>query len=191
MSGFIKVADERRSLPILGWRCRWKLEASFWSGLFVIGWEATPLPSFFVTDTPPFAGWITLGLAGFAMITAIQVKLRLHRKIAAEKAARAISAPNPLSLIELLREHGVREFGSMYLYMPMPKRSRHNAAWAWIDTLRSEGLIKGEPWHIKAEHVKESVRESHDSLFDDDTAHFDVYRLDWQALQEIMGDELL
>ena len=191
MSGFARYADERRSPPLLGWRSRWKLEASFWSGLFVIGWEATPLPSFFVTDTPPFTGWLTLGLAGFATLTAIQVKRRLHRRLAAEKAARAIRAPNPLSLIELLREHGVREFGSMYLYMPMPKRPRHNAAWAWIETLRAEGLIKGEPWHIKAEHVKESVRESYGGLFADDTTHFDVYRLDWQTLQEIMGDELL
>ena len=190
MSGSIRLIDERsRHLP-LGWRSRWKLEASFWSGLLVIGWEITPLRSMLVTDIAPFAEWIALGLAGVATLTAMQVKRRLRQRLAAEEAAKVIKAPNPLSLVELLREHGVREFGSMYLYMPIPKRARHDAAWAWIDTLQVEGLIKGVPWHIKADHVKETVRQSHAHLFADDTEHFDVYRLDWQTLNEIMGDEL-
>ena len=136
MSGSIRLVDERsRRLP-LGWRSRWKLEASLWSGLLVIGWETTPLRSMFVADMVPFAEWIALGLAGVATLTAMQVKRRLRQRLAAEEAAKVIKAPNPLSLIELLREHGVREFGSMYLYMPIPKRARHDAAWAWIETLQ-------------------------------------------------------
>lgn len=191
MSGSFRLADEQRRPWPLGWRSRWKLEASFWSGLLVIGWETTPFQSFFMPDVAPFAEWIALGLAGVATVTAMQVKRRLRQRLAAEKAEKAIKAPNPLSLIELLREHGVREFGSMYLYMPMPKRARHDAAWTWIDTLQADGLVKGSPWHIKADHVKETVRQSHDHLFADDTVHFDVYRLDWQTLNEIMGDELI
>ncbi len=190
MSGSIKLVDERtRRLP-LGWRSRWKLEASLWTGLLVIGWETTPLRSLLVTDIAPFAEWIALGLAGVATLTAMQVKRRLRQRLVAEEASKAIRAPNPLSLIELLREHGVREFGSMYLYMPMPKRARHDAAWAWIEMLQAKGLVKGAPWHIKADYVKETVRQSHAHLFAANTLHFDVYRLDWQTLNEIMGDEL-
>ncbi|MEM9627224.1 MAG: hypothetical protein AAGA21_13390 [Pseudomonadota bacterium] len=190
MSDSIRLVDERsRQLP-LGWRSRWKLEASLWVGLCVIGWEITPLRSLFVAEAAPFAEWIALGLAGAAALTAMQVKRRLRQRLAAEEAGKGIKAPNPLSLIELLREHGVREFGSMYLYMPIPRRARHNAAWVWIETLQDEGLVKGDPWPIKADHVKETVRQSHAHLFADDTVHFDVYRLDWQTLSEIMGDEL-
>ena len=190
MFGSIRLVDERPRRLLLGWRSRWKLEASLWSGLLVICWETTPIRSMLVADMAPFAEWIALGLAGVATFTAMQVKRRLRQRLAAEDMTRAIKAPNPLSLIELLREHGVREFGSMYLYMPMPKRARHDAAWAWIETLQAEGLIKGAPWHIKADHVKETICQSHAHLFADDTVHFDVYRLDWQALNEIMGDEL-
>jgi len=78
----------------------------------------------------------------------------------------------------------------MYLYMPMPKQHRHAAAWDWIETLAAQGLIKGEPWHIKADHVKETVRNSHTHLFTDEPRHFDVYRLDWQTLNKIMEDDL-
>jgi len=190
MSDYARLLDERRSRLPLGWRSRWKLEASFWAGLLVIGWETTPLRSLLVTEIAPFAEWVALGLAGVATVTAMQVKRRLRRRLAAEEASRPLRAPNPLSLMELLREHGVREFGAMYLYMPMPKRPRHEAAWAWIETLGTERLIKGDPWHVKADHVKETVRKSHAHLFADDTTHFDVYRLDWQTLNEMMGEEL-
>lgn len=189
MSGSIKLIDERRPHGPLSWRSRWKLEASFWTGLLVIGWETTPLRSFMLSDVVPFAEWIALGLAGVATVTAMQVKRRLRQKMAAERAPRMIRAPNPLSLAELLRQHGVREFGSMYLYMPSPKRNRHEAAWMWIETLQTEGLIKGDPWHIKADYVKETVRQSHGHLFSADISHFDVYRLDWQTLSEMMDDE--
>ena len=141
-------------------------------------------------EMTPIAEWIALGLAGAAAVTAMQVKRRLRQRLAVENAPREIKAPNPLSLIELLREHGVRELGSMYLYMPMPRDARHGAAWAWIETLRAEGLIKGEPWHIKADHVKETIRQSHAHLFTDETLHFDVYRLDRQTLNEIMGEDV-
>lgn len=190
MSGSIRLVEEHSRRWPLGWRSRWKLEASLWAGLLVIGWETTPLRSFLLAEAAPFAEWIALGLAGVATLTAMQVKRRLRQRLAAEEASKAFKAPNPLSLVELLREHGVREFGSMYLYMPMPKRARHDAAWAWIETLQAEGLVKGVPWHIKADHVKETVRQSHAHLFADETIHFDVYRLDWQTLNEIMGDEL-
>jgi len=190
MTGSTRLINERSRRIPLGWLSRWKLEASLWASLVVIGWEMPSLRSLFIADIPPFAEWIAVGLAGIAALTALQVKRRLRQRLAAEEAGRAIRAPNPLSLIELLREHGVREFGSMYLYMPMPKRARHDAAWAWIETLQAERLVKGEPWHIKADHVKETVRKSHGHLFADDTAHFDVYRLDWQALNGMMSDEL-
>ncbi len=190
MFGSIRLYDERsRRLP-LDRRSRWTLEASLWSGLLVIGWETTPVRSMLVADMAPFAEWIALGLAGVATLTAMQVKRRLRQRLAAEETGKTIKSPNPLSLIEFLREHGVREFGSMFLYMPMPKRARHDAAWDWIETLKAEGLIKREPWHVKAGHVNETVRQSHTHLFAEDTVHFDVYRLDWQALNEIMGDEL-
>lgn len=190
MNGSIRTLDERRrSLP-LGGRSRWKIEASFWSGLLVIGWETVPLPSFFVADAPPYAQWIAIGIAGIAMVTAIQVKLRHRQKPKAERSARIITAPNPLSLIDLLGRYGVREFGSMYLYMPLPKRADNAAAWAWIDTLRDEGLLKGDPWKYKADHVKDRIKQSHADLFEDGTEQFEVYRVDLESLTKIMGDEL-
>lgn len=190
MSNSLRLFDERQRHGLLSWRSRLKLEASFWTGLLVIGWETTPLRSLMLSDVVPFAEWIALGLAGVATVTAMQVKRRLRQRLAAERAPRMIRAPNPLSLVDLLREHGVREFGSMYLYMPNPKLDRHEAAWAWIETLQAEGLVKGDPWHIKADHVKETVRQSHGHLFTDETVHFDVYRLDWQTLSVMVGDEL-
>ena len=190
MDSSFRIVDEHHPKPLLGWRSRWQLEASLWLGLLVIGWEATPLRSFLMGEIIPLAEWVALGLAGVATLTAIRVKFRLQRRLAADKATRAIKAPNTLSLIDLLREYGVREFGSMYLYMPMPRNDRHDAAWGWIETLKEERLIKGAPWHIKADHVKESVRQSHAHLFTDETEHFDVYRLDWAVLSEILEDEL-
>ncbi len=191
MTSSVKSIAERRQSALLGWRSLWKLEASLCGGVAVILWETAALRSPFIAEAAPFAEWIALGLAGVATVTAIQVKRRLHRRLQAQdEAAKGIRAPNPLSLIELLREHGVREFGSMYLYMPMPRRARHDAAWSWIETLTAEGLIKGDPWHIKADHVKETVRTSHAHLFFDGVDHFDVYRLDWRTLSEMMGDEL-
>lgn len=190
MTESIRLANEHeRRLP-LGWRSRFKLEASFWSGLLVVGWEATPFRSFIVPDTPPYTGWVALGLAGAAVLTAMQVKRRLRQRLEAEEAARVIEAPNPLSLAELLDAHGVREYGSMYLYMPVPRRPRHDSAWAWVETLRAERLIKGDPWPIKAERVKDHVRRDYSHLFADDTVQFEVYRLDWQALHHRMGEEV-
>lgn len=190
MSGSIRLADERRYRFPLKRLSHWKLEASFWTGFLVFGWEMPPIRSLFVADMPTFVEWIAVGLAAVAMVTAMRAKRGLSQKSAAEEARRAIAAPNSLSLVELLREHGVREFGSMYLYMPMPKRDLDDAAWAWITTLQAEGLIKGDQWHVRADHIKETIRNSHGCLFTDDTTHFDVYRLDWQALSRMMGDEL-
>lgn len=189
MEGSIRTIHERQRRIPLQWGSRFKLEASLWTSFLVFGWE-TPIRSLLVIEAPPVAGWVTLGLAFAAMVTAMQVKRKLRKKLAADRVPRIIAAPNPLSLIELIRAHGVREFGSMYLYMPMPRRARHDAAWAWIETLRKEGLIKGDPWRIKVSHVKEAIRTSHAELFTEDTEHVDVYRLDWQTLRDIIGDEL-
>ena len=189
MSESIKLTDESHRPMFLGRLSRMKLEGSFWTGLLVVGWEAMPFQSLFEVDAPPFAEWIALALAALAVFTAIQVKLRLRQRLAAEQAVKVLEAPNPLSLSELIRTHGVREFGSMYLYMPMPRRPRHDAAWAWIETLQAEQLIKGHPWPIKAERVKEHVRQNYGHLFSEDTEHFQVYRLDWQALHEFVAEE--
>lgn len=192
MNGSMKLIEGRRNSALLGWRSRWQLEASIWAGVLVIAWEMTPLRFYILGEIKPFAEWIALGLAGIAMVTAMRVKRRYNRRLEAQKqAARMIKAPNSLSLVELLREHGVREFGSMYLYMPTPKQATHDAAWNWIDTLRDEGLVIGDPWHIKADHVKETVRQSHAHLFADDTTDFDVFRLDLETLNEIMGNEIM
>lgn len=191
MNGSIRLVEERQNSALLGWRSLWKLEASFWTGIAVIAWEATPLRFYMLAELAPIAEWIALGLAGIAVITAIQVKRRLRRRLEARKQiGRRVKAPNPLSLKKLIEKYGVEEFRSMYLYMPMPKRARHEAAWAWIDALEEQGLIIGDPWDIKVEHVKETVRKSHAHLFIDGVERFDVYRLDWQALNEIMGEEL-
>lgn len=191
MDGSIRLVEDRKNSALLGWRSLWKLEASFWTGVTVIAWEATPLRSYMLAELAPIAEWGALGLAGIAVITAIQVKRRLRRRLKArEQVKRRVKAPNPLSLKELIEEYGVEELRSMYLYMPMPKRARHEAAWVWIDALEEQGLIIGDPWPIKVEHVKETLRESHAHLFLDGIEGFDRYRLDWQALNEIMGEEL-
>jgi hypothetical protein len=189
----MKLIGGRSRRTPLGWGSRCRLEASLWGGLAIIAWESFPiLKPEIAAAWAPFAEWMALGLAGIATLMAFQVKRKLHDQLTIEdKQERVLEAPNPLSLIELLREHGVREFGSMYLYMPMPKRLQHEAAWDWIDTLAAEGLIKGDPWHIKADHVKETVRKSHAHLFSDEPGHFDVYRLDWQTLSKIMEEELV
>jgi len=79
----------------------------------------------------------------------------------------------------------------MYLYMPIPRRAKHKHAWAWLEMLDMQGLIKGEPWHIKAQHVKDTIEESHPNLFEGNPTQFDVYRLDWRTLTDMMGDDLV
>lgn len=191
MTSSHKLIEKRRDKAPLHWFSRWTLEGSLWAGIAVMAWETMPYRSYFVPEVTPLTEWIALGLAGVAAVTAIQVKRRLHRRLQEQERGKLLKTPNPLSLIELLREHGVREFGSMYLYMPVPRHARHQAAWEWVETLADERLIKGDPWHIKADHVKETVRESHAHLFAEEPQHFDVYRLDWQALTEIMEGDLI
>lgn len=191
MRTFMKLAGMKPVNRELSWQSRLKLEGSLWAGVVVIIWEMlTPLRSILGPDVSHFAEWVALGLAGVATLTAIQVKRRLWRKIKRDDELKTIKPPNPLGLIDVLREHGVREFGSMYLYMPIPKQAKHQHAWAWLEMLDAKGLIKGTPWHIKANHVKDTVRDSHPGLFHGEPIQFDVYRLDWQALTEMLGDDL-
>lgn len=191
MSEFIRLIGiqpiHKTKRPI----CRWKIEGSYWVGVSVIAWEAlSPVRPAMGPEVSTFAEWVALGLAGLATFTALQVKRRLWRKLEKKDELKAIKPPNPLGLIDVLREHGVREFGSMYLYMPIPRRAKHQHAWAWLEMLDLKGLIKGEAWHIKAKHVKDAIRESHPGLFEGSPTQFDVYRLDWRTLTHMMGDDL-
>jgi hypothetical protein len=191
MLGFIKLVGVQPAHSRLSIKCRWKLEASLWLGVGVIIWVALgQVRPGWRPDVSNFAEWIALGLAGVATLTALQVKRRLWRKFKQDDELKSVKPPNPLGLIDVLREHGVREFGSMYLYMPIPRRPKHQHAWAWLEMLDTKGLIKGEPWHIKARHVKDTIRESHPGLFEGSPSQFDVYRLDWRTLTEMMGDDL-
>ncbi|MGH1480438.1 MAG: hypothetical protein ACRBM6_17205 [Geminicoccales bacterium] len=191
MLGFAKLVGAPPTDYQMSWSCRWKLEASLWAGVSVITWEVlAPIRPPLDPGISMLAEWIAVGLAGIATLTALRVKKRLWRKIAEADELKSIKPPNPLGLIDVLREHGVREFGSMYLYMPMPRRAKHKHAWAWLEMLDMKGLIRGDPWHIKAKHVKDTIRESHPNLFDGNPTQFDVYRLDWRTLTQMMGDDL-
>ena len=188
MIGFIKLVSVQPAETGLSSSCRLKIEGSLWTGVIVIIWVALipfwPQLGFEVT---PFAEWVALGLAGLASFTALQVKRRLWRKLDKENELK-IKPPNPLGLIDVLRDHGVREFGSMYLYMPIPRRPKHNHAWAWLEMLEIKGLIKGEPWNVNAKHVSNAIRESHPNLFEGSPTQFDIYRLDWRTLTQMMDD---
>jgi hypothetical protein len=183
------MINKRQSRISLYWRSRFELDAGLWASFLVFGWE-TPLRSFFVTEAPPIAGWLALGLAVAAMITALQGKRRLRQEVAAARLPRVIASPNPLSLDEFLSTHKVREHNAVYLYMPVPKRADQKAAWTWIETLESEGLIKGDPRRMRADYVRDAVKQSHADLFSEDAKEFDVYWVDWKALKEIVGDQL-
>ena len=190
MLGLNKTVGIQPTNRGLGWPGRLKLEGCLWAGVTVIIWEMiAPLRSMLGPEINNFAEWVALGLAGVATLTAIQIKRRLWRNDKREQERKSSKPPNPLGLIDVLREHGVREFGSMYLYMPIPKLAKHQHAWAWLEMLDMKGLIKGEPWHIKADHVRDSVRESHPGLFEGSPIQFDVYRLDWRTLTEMLGDD--
>jgi hypothetical protein len=182
------IGERQRRIP-LQWPTRLKLDASLWASALVFGWEI-PFRTLVVTEAPPFAGWLSLILAFGAMVTAMQVKRRLRQGLTTEPSPRPIAAPNPLSLFEFLSAHRVRENNAMYLYMPMPKRPEHKAAWAWIDTLGREGLIKDAPRRVKLDYIKETVKQSHPDLFTDDAQEFEIYWLDFRALEELIGDEL-
>jgi hypothetical protein len=191
MEGFAKAIETGPAPMRLSSSCRWKLEGSLWAAVSVISWEAAgPFRPVLEPNSAFVAEWLAVGLAGIATLTALQVKRRIWRKFKQDDELKAVKPPNPLGLIDVLREHGVREFGSMYLYMPIPRRPKHQHAWAWLEMLDMKGLIKGEPWHIKARHVKDTIRESHPGLFEGSPSQFDVYRLDWRTLTEMMGDDL-
>ena len=130
MVGFARFLDLRRRYARLDWPDHWQLNGCFWASVIVIAWIAfAPFRPNLGPELAIFAEWLALGIAGAAMVTALHVKRRFQRKLELEEELKSTKPPSPLGLIDVLREHGVREFGSMYLYMPIPKRAKHHEAW--------------------------------------------------------------
>lgn len=167
---------------------RWQLEASLWCGVVVILWAIlAPRASLRDPQVNLFAEWVAVGLAAVAVLTVMRIKRRIRRQ--RDDRSDPVDPPRSIALADVLREHGVREFGTMYLYMPKPRRAEHQDVWAWLAMLRARGVIEGRTWLVHAQHTHDAMRRSHPNLFVGSPSHFEVYRLNWRLLIQAMDED--
>ena len=169
---------------------RWQLEASFWCGVVVILWAIlAPRASLRDPQVNLFAEWVAVGLAAIAVLSVVRIKRRIWRRQRGDRSD-PLRPSRSIALADVLREHGVRECGTMYLYMPKPRRADHEHVWTWLAMLRRRGVIEGRTWDVAADHAPEAMRRSHPNLFEGSPSHFEVYRLNWRLLIEVMDQDL-
>ncbi len=189
MAEGIRMRGGRRSEVDLDPAGRWQLEASLWCGVAIIFWALlAPRASLRDPQVNMFAEWLAVGLATIAVLTVVRVKRQIWRR---RRSGRSdpVRTSGSIALADVLRDHGVREFGTMYLYMPKPRRADHEDVWAWLAMLRTRRVIEGRTWHIQVEHAPETMRRSHPNLFEGSPSHFEVYRLNWRLLIEVMDED--
>ena len=95
--------------------------------------------------------------------------------------SQASLACDPIGLVEFVRDYGVREFGTVFLYVPTPARIEDRAAIAWLTILSAKNIVGSRPWYKKADQVDRLIKQSHPHLLDR-TAGFEIYRLNNQKL---------
>lgn len=93
---------------------------------------------------------------------------------------------NPLGLVEIVRDYGVSELGSLFVYLPLPRKSADGDAWGWVEVMQLSKAVRGGPWRICVESSVDRLRSSHPKLFVEEPAVFEVYRLDRNRLAELI-----
>lgn len=93
---------------------------------------------------------------------------------------------NPITLINILRRYSREDYGTIFLYLPSPRREIDQEAWAWLQMLKSMGAARRR-WLIAADHAEATVGETHPHLFDPPPVCFETYRLDQASLDKIFA----
>ncbi len=93
---------------------------------------------------------------------------------------------NPVALINVLRRYSREDYGSIFLYLPFPKRKTDQEAWDWLKLLQSLGATRRR-WLISADHGAAILADKHADLFDPPPVGFEVYRLDQKSLDRIFS----
>ncbi len=93
---------------------------------------------------------------------------------------------NPITLINILRRYSREDYGTIFLYLPSPRRACDQEAWAWLQLLKSMGAARRR-WLISADHAAGTIGESHAHLFDPPPVCFETYRLDQASLGKIFA----
>lgn len=93
---------------------------------------------------------------------------------------------NPVALINMLYRYSRKDYGSVFLYLPTPKREVDQEAWAWLDFLKSTRATR-KRWVISADHALVTLGETHAHLFSPPPVCFETYRLDQRTLNRIFA----
>ena len=113
-----------------------------------------------------------------------QASLRLGEPVVAEHEF-SISS-NPLGLVEIIRDYGVKEFGALFVYLPMPCKGEDREAWAWVELMQLSKAVRGGPWQVQADALTSRMRDSHPRLFQGKPSSFEVYRIDQTRLADLI-----
>lgn len=93
---------------------------------------------------------------------------------------------HPIALIGVLHRYSREDYGSIFLYLPLPKRSNDREAWAWLQVLKAMGAAR-KHWMVSADHALATIGETHQHLFELPPVCFEIYRLDQQSLNRIIA----
>lgn len=91
---------------------------------------------------------------------------------------------NPIALISILHRYSREDFGTSYLYLPLPRRAIDREAWTWLGTLKSMGAAR-KRWLISASHTSATLGKTHPHLFAPPPVCFEAYRLNRVSLERV------
>ena len=93
---------------------------------------------------------------------------------------------NPITLINILYRYSRKDYGSIFLYLPSPRRMVDSEAWTWLQFLKSRGAAR-KRWLVSADHARVTLNETHGHLFNPQPVCFETYRLDQRSLNRIVA----
>ena len=91
-----------------------------------------------------------------------------------------------LDVIDTIRDYGVYEFNSLYIYLPLPRSEVDHDAWSWISTAKVLGVVRSGPWRVDAARRVASLRILNPKLCIRNPDFFEVYRMDEGKLRRIL-----
>ena len=93
---------------------------------------------------------------------------------------------HPIALISILHRYSREDYGSIFLYLPRPKRRLDHDAWAWLRFLKSAGLAR-QRWLVSADDALLTIGGTHPHLFGPPPVCFETYRLQQRSLDRVIA----
>jgi len=94
---------------------------------------------------------------------------------------------NPVGLVEIMSTYCVDELGSMYFYLPTPRTSSEQNAWAWLEALRIVGAVQAGPYRLSVSSRPDHLRATHPKLFAGNPVQFEVYRINRERIPKLFN----